>query len=263
MTPPEPSLTCSLVISGDSTTRPVMRSATTPRVVRALTSPPTLRCSARSSPPLRAISRGPRGSRPSRSGGATRPRSVWIPTTGTSWPPMSPSPRAVAVKPARPASARSLEMVWAEVSPECGLPTATSQFQPASRGSPMTCARLAPNTSAAMTAPRASAVPRTAERTGTAVRSLPGSNARRIPVTAGVGNPRRAIPRARREPRTRLAAVAPSCVQATRWAARAARAASRSMSRPAPPSSAGASNENPGEISARRARPTGVNTDSA
>ena len=154
-------------------------------------------------------------------------------------------------------------MVWAEVSPECGFPTATSQFQPASRGSPTTWARLAPNTSAAMTAPSASAVPSTAERTGTTLRSLPRSNARRMPVTAGEGNPRRAIQRARREPRPRLGAVVSACLQATRWAARAARAVSRSVSRTAPPSSARASNENPGEISARRARPTGVNTDSA
>ena len=76
------------------------------------------------------------------------------------------------MKPARLAFARSFGMVWAEVSPECGFPTATSQFQPASRGSPMTWARLAPNTSAAMTAASASAVPSTAERTGTGVRSL-------------------------------------------------------------------------------------------
>jgi hypothetical protein len=90
---------------------------------------------------------------------------------------MTPPPRAVAVKPARLEFARSFGMVWAAVSPECGFPTATSQFQPASRGSPMTWARLAPNTSAAMTAASASAVPRTAERTGTGERSFPGGNA--------------------------------------------------------------------------------------
>ena len=176
---------------------------------------------------------------------------------------MAPSPRAVAVKPATLAFARSFGMVCAAVSPECGFPTATSQFQPASRGSPMTWARLAPNTSAAMTAASASAVPRTAERTRTGVRSPAGSNARRMPVTAGDGNPRRAIQRARREPRPRLPAVVSACLEATRWAVRAARAVSRSVSRTAPPSRTGASNESPGEISARRARPIGVNTDRA
>ena len=186
-----------------------------------------------------------------------------MPTTGTSWPPITPPPRAVAVKPATSGSARNSGMVWAAVSPECGFPTATSQFQPASRGSPMTWARLDPNTSAAMTAPSASAVPRIAERTGTAVRSLPGSNARRMPVTAGDGNPWRVIQRAMREPRPRRRAVVSAWLRATRWAASAARALSRTMSRTAPPSRIGASNENPGEISACRARPTGVNTDSA
>ena len=56
---------------------------------------------------------------------------------------------------------------------ECGLPTATSQFQPATTGSSMTWARLDPNTRAAITAASATAIPAMAERTGTAVRSRP------------------------------------------------------------------------------------------
>ena len=53
----------------------------------------------------------------------------------------------------------------------------------------MTWARLDPNTSAAITAASATAMPAMAERTGTAVRSRPGSNASRTPDTAVGGNP--------------------------------------------------------------------------
>ena len=53
----------------------------------------------------------------------------------------------------------------------------------------MTWARLEPNTTAAITAASAAVVPTMAERTGTAVRSRPGSNARRTPDTAVGGNP--------------------------------------------------------------------------
>ena len=53
----------------------------------------------------------------------------------------------------------------------------------------MTWDRLEPNTTAAITAASAAVVPTMAERTGTVVRSRPGSNARRTPVTAVGGNP--------------------------------------------------------------------------
>ena len=183
--------------------------------------------------------------------------------TGTSWPPIAPSPRAVAVKPATLAFARSFGMVCAAVSPECGFPTATSQFQPAQPGVADDVGEAGPEHQRGddRGERQHGAQHRGPDRHRGAV-ARPGSNARRKPATAGRGEPAAGHPAARREPRPRLGRRGSACLQATRWAVRAARAVSRSVSRAAPPSRTGASNESPGEI-ARRARPIGVNTDRA
>ena len=58
--------------------------------------------------------------------------------------------------------------------------------------------------SVATTRATASIVPIRVERTGTAARPAPGSNANRMPVTAGVGTPAAAAARAAREARARV-----------------------------------------------------------
>ena len=166
------------------------------------------------------------------------------------------------MNPATCGLARSLGTVCALVSPECGFPTATSQFQPATTGSETTCARLDPNTSAAITAASATTMPRMAERTGTADRSRPGSKASRTPDTAVGGNPRRASQRAAREPRPPGDTGRPAWTCAARSADSAARPASSRASTAAPPSRISGSKEKPGVISAWRASPIGVNTES-
>src|SRR5262245_62027109 len=98
-----------------------------------------------------------------------------------------------------------------------------------------------------------------AERTGTAVRSRPGSNARRTPETAAGGKPLRAIHPASRE--RGLVVFAPerlAWILTARSAVIAAQPVSRNAKAAAPPSKIAALNENPGETSARRASPIGV-----
>ena len=262
ITAPLPSSVCSLVISGDSTTSPVTRSGTGPCGPLASTVSPTLLPSARSSRPPSAISPGASGRRPASTGGTTRPVTVCRPTRVTSSrPSSSASPMAVTVNPETNVSARSRGTACALMSPECGLPTVTSQSQPATAGSPITCDTLDPNTSAASTAASAAAIPAIAARTGTADRPRPGSNASWMPDTAAGDSPRPAS-RPASPARGRSAAAARAPVRAARGAASAARPASSSASTAAPPSRAAASNANPGEISARRASPIGVNHDS-
>ena len=169
---------------------------------------------------------------------------------------------AVTVNPETNPSARNCGTACALISPECGLPTVTSQSQPATAGSPMTWDRLEPNTSAARTAASAAAIPTIAGRTGTAARPRPGSNASRIPDTAAGDSPQPASRPASRTP-GRTGAVPRALARTARGADSAARPASSSASTAAPPSRAAASNANPGEISARRASPIGVSTDSA
>ena len=191
ITPPLPSSVCSLVISGDSTTSPVTRSVTGPCGPLATTVSPTFLPSARSSRPPSAISPGASGRRPASTGGTTRPVTVCRPTRVTSSRPSSCAPpMAVTVNPETNASARSRGTACALTSPECGLPTVTSQSQPASAGSPITCDTLDPNTSAASTAASAAAIPTIAARTGTAARPRPVSNASWIPDTAAGDRPR-------------------------------------------------------------------------
>ena len=65
--------------------------------------------------------------------------------------------------------------------------------------------RLAANVSVATTIATAITVPESAERTGTAARPTPGSNAKRTPVTSGAGRPALAAALAVRDRRTRAA----------------------------------------------------------
>ncbi|HEX7162916.1 MAG TPA: hypothetical protein VF223_16985, partial [Trebonia sp.] len=107
-----------------------------------------------------AISSGARGSRPASTGGTAWPLTACMATTVTSSrPSSSASPMAVTVIPETNGSARSRGTACALVSPECGLPTVTSQFQPVTAGSATTCDRLSPNTSAASTAATAAVIP--------------------------------------------------------------------------------------------------------
>ena len=71
-------------------------------------------------------------------------------------------------------------------------------------------ARLLPNVTVATTRTTASAVPAIADRTGTEVRPRPGSSAKRIPTTAGTGNPEA------------VAALAPTDVRSVRRTTRQA-----------------------------------------
>lgn len=127
----------------------------------------------------------------------------------------------------------------------------------------MTCPRLDANTRAAITAASATVIPKMAERTGTAVRSRPGSNARRVPATAVGGKPAPVIHHAICEPRrVVLAADMLAGMFITRGAVIAARPARSSVRRAAPPSRIAALKDKPGETSARRASPIGVNAES-
>jgi hypothetical protein len=102
-----------------------------------------------------------------------------------------------------------------------------------------------------------------AERTGTAVRSRPGSNAKRTPHTAAGGNPLPAIHCAIRERRTAVSATdVRAWILTARCAVIAAQPTSISAQAAAPPSKIPALNENPGEISALRASPIGVKAES-
>ena len=107
---------------------------------------------------------------------------------------------AVTVNPETNASARSRGTACALTSPECGLPTVTSQSQPASAGSPITCDTLDPNTSAASTAASAAAIPTIAARTGTADRPRPGLERQLDPRHRGRGQAPAGQPP--RQPRT-------------------------------------------------------------
>ena len=155
-------------------------------------------------------------------------------------------------------------MIGALISPECGLPTVTSQSQPATTGSVTTWLRLAPNTSVAVTAAIAAAMPAMAERTGIAVRPRPGPNASRAPDTAVTGKFQRAIHHAARASRPVAAgATRAARVRITCHAVSAAWPISSAASVAAPPSTMGGSNDRPGETSAWRAKPMGVKTESA
>ena len=56
----------------------------------------------------------------------------------------------------------------------------------------------------------ASTAPKMAERTGTALRPLPGSNARRTPATVDTGNPADAIDRTKGEVRVAASRLRPA-----------------------------------------------------
>ena len=64
-----------------------------------------------------------------------------------------------------------------------------SQFQPYRRGWETSAFRLAEKVTVVTTTITASAAPKMADRTGTALRPMPGSRAKRTPVTADSGNP--------------------------------------------------------------------------
>src|SRR5262249_43024130 len=102
--------------------------------------------------------------------------------------------------------ARRGSAVWL-ASPECGLPTAASQFQPWSAGCSANCERLNPNVNAPTTTATAVTPLTNAVRTGTALRPRPDSNARAPPPT-GLG-PEAARPKVRATHEERWALDAP------------------------------------------------------
>src|SRR5947207_553007 len=137
----------------------------------------------------------------------------------------------------------------------------TSQFHPCWRGVSTRWWRLTPKVTAATTPATATRAPRSAVRKPT---PRPRSNDIPTPATAAGPSPEPATAALRGPGRAGACSKASSAsVRAARHAGRRARSRARAATQTKPSASTATLTENPGWISARRARPIGVSGDRA
>src|SRR5690349_4274870 len=138
-----------------------------------------------------SICRGPAIGWPLVVGGSTEPRCRVSPSTGRLWPSMGIWVNAKVDQPVTPGwPPTSLSIcVGGQLSYPPWLSISSVQFQPYRAGLATSPVRLAPNTTAIVTAMTATTEPARVASTGTGRRPAPRSSASRVPTTALTGRP--------------------------------------------------------------------------